>query len=113
MLAIPDLAAQITTGALTTAGAALSGYLSVTFLKTFAMTSKQMSYYYGQPLVHCYLLHAEWLTDRFDPQTDATTRTAVDRELIHAALEPAGGGAAVHPGVEGVARVRECVPAVG
>ena len=25
------------------------------------MASRQMSYYYGQPLVHCYLLHAQWL----------------------------------------------------
>jgi hypothetical protein len=25
-------------------------------------SAQQMSYYYGQPLVHCYLLHAEWLT---------------------------------------------------
>jgi hypothetical protein len=23
-----------------------------------------MEYYYGQPLVHCYLLHAEWLAER-------------------------------------------------
>ena len=26
------------------------------------MAARQMSYYYGQPLVHCYLLHSEWLT---------------------------------------------------
>jgi hypothetical protein len=36
VLAFPDLATQITTGVLTAAGAGLSGYLAVTFLKTFA-----------------------------------------------------------------------------
>src|SRR5262245_49031953 len=53
--ALPNnVGAQITAGLLTAAGTALSGFLSLTFLRTFAMTSRQMSYYYGQPLVHCY-----------------------------------------------------------
>lgn len=53
--------AKITAASLAAAGSALSGFLAATFLKTYAMASRQMSYYYGQPLVHCYLLHAEWL----------------------------------------------------
>jgi hypothetical protein len=78
--------AQVTAGVLTAAGAALSGFLSVTFLRTFEMTSRQMSYYYGQPLVHCYLLHAEWLVERFDKDADPKARWTMHHELIRAAL---------------------------
>jgi hypothetical protein len=58
--------AKITVASLAAAGSALSGFLSATFLKTYAMASRQMSYYYGQPLVHCYLLHAQWLASIAD-----------------------------------------------
>jgi TRADD-N domain-containing protein len=54
--------AKITAGSVTAVGVAMSGFLSATFLKTYEMAARQMSYYYGQPLVHCYLLHSEWLT---------------------------------------------------
>jgi hypothetical protein len=64
LLSTADPAAQVAVGVLRAAGAALSGFISITFMRTFAMTSRQMSYYYGQPLVHCYLLHAEWLAKR-------------------------------------------------
>jgi hypothetical protein len=40
----------------------MAGFLLATFMNTYRMAARQMSYYYGQPLVHCYLLHAEWLT---------------------------------------------------
>jgi hypothetical protein len=56
---LPDTRAW--TALLTVIGASLSGFLTLTFVKTYEMASRQMSYYYGQPLVHCYLLHAEWL----------------------------------------------------
>jgi hypothetical protein len=58
----PALRGQVAAGSLTTLGVAMSGFLSATFMKTYRMAARQMSYYYGQPLVHCYLLHAEWLT---------------------------------------------------
>ena len=61
-IGLPATAAKVTAGALATAGTVLSGFLVKTFLKAYQMASRQMSYYYGQPLVHCYLLHAEWLT---------------------------------------------------
>ena len=70
VLTVDSGRARLTVGLLTAAGTTLSGYLSVTFVHTFEMTSRQMSYYYGQPLVHCYLLHAEWLAARFE--ADAT-----------------------------------------
>lgn len=53
---------KIAAGSVTAVGVALSGFLSATFMNTYRMAARQMSYYYGQPLVHCYLLHAEWLT---------------------------------------------------
>jgi hypothetical protein len=86
VLAAGSTGAQVTAGVLSTAGVALSGFLSVTFLRTFQMTSRQMSYYYGQPLVHCYLLHAEWLAERFEKDGDPAAVWQVRQELIRAAL---------------------------
>jgi hypothetical protein len=75
---------QVTVGVLSAAGAALSGFISVTFMRTFAMTSRQMSYYYGQPLVHCYLLHAEWLAERGNRHSSESSR--FDELLIRSTL---------------------------
>jgi len=55
---------QVTVAALTTIGTMLSGYIAYTFQRQYAEATRQMSFYYGQPLVHCYLLHAEWLAQR-------------------------------------------------
>jgi hypothetical protein len=77
--------AQVTIGVLTLAGAALSGFISVTFMTTFRMTSRQMSYYYGQPLVHCYLLHAEWLAERAAHHGPVSAH--LDHDLIRATLD--------------------------
>ena len=49
------------------------------------MTSRQMSYYYGQPLVHCYLLHAEWIGERAGRRDGDATR--LNDELIRATLQ--------------------------
>jgi hypothetical protein len=87
VLTVHGMTGQIIAGTLTAVGAALSSYLSVTFLRTFQMTSKQMSYYYGQPLVHCYLLHAEWLGKRFEEDADPTNRWKIRHQLIHAVLD--------------------------
>lgn len=87
VLTVDGLASQITVGALTTVGAAVGSYVSVTFLNTFKMTSRQMSYYYGQPLVHCYLLHAEWLGNRFVRDASAEHRWQIHHELIQAAID--------------------------
>jgi hypothetical protein len=87
VLTVHGTTGQIIAGTLTGLGAALSSFLSVTFLRTFQMTSKQMSYYYGQLLVHCYLLHAEWLGKRFEEDADPTNRWKVRHQLIHATLD--------------------------
>lgn len=87
VLTVHGLASQITVGALTTIGAAVGCYITVTFLNTFKMTSRQMSYYYGQPLVHCYLLHAEWLGNRFEHDPDPDHRWQIHQELIQAVLD--------------------------
>jgi hypothetical protein len=54
-----------------------------------------MSYYYGQPLVHCYLLHAEWLAERFEKDADPNARWTMHHDLIRAALN-AGNNAQNH-----------------
>jgi hypothetical protein len=61
-VSLPSTGSKIAAGSLAVLGSALSSFLAKTFLRAYEMTSRQMSYYYGQPLVHCYLLHAEWLT---------------------------------------------------
>jgi MFS family permease len=95
VLAAHGTGTQATAGGLTVAGAALSGFLGVTFLRTFEMTSRQMSYYYGQPLVHCYLLHGEWLAERFEKGADPDAVWQMRHELIRAAIN-AGHNAQNH-----------------
>jgi hypothetical protein len=79
--------AKVTVGCLAGVGTALSVFLSRTFLRTYEMTSRQMSYYYGQPLVHCYLLHAEWLTAQVASQEpDQTERLKLWHKAIQASI---------------------------
>jgi hypothetical protein len=63
-LATPQIGMQITVATLTGAGTALSAFIAHTFQKQYGAANRQMNFYYGQPLVHCYLLHAEWLAQR-------------------------------------------------
>lgn len=79
--------AKITVASLAAAGSALSGFLSATFLKTYAMASRQMSYYYGQPLVHCYLLHAQWLASIADEHIHEQTDLDPWNEVIKASIQ--------------------------
>ena len=80
--------AKVTVGGLAATGTALAVFLSRTFLRTYEMTSRQMSYYYGQPLVHCYLLHAEWLTAQVArDEPDQTVRLALWDRAILAAIQ--------------------------
>jgi hypothetical protein len=60
-ISLPTTTGKVTAGLLAAAGSALSGFLAKTFLTSYQLASRQMSYYYGQPLVHCYLLLADWL----------------------------------------------------
>ena len=55
-------------------------------MRTYDATSRHMSYYYGQPLVHCYLLHAEWLAERSYDQMQPADVLRIRRDLIHATL---------------------------
>jgi hypothetical protein len=76
---------QVSVTLLSSAGATLSGYISVTFLRTFKITSRHLEYYYGQPLVHCYLLHAEWLADRIGLDDHAAS-TELQKALVNDTL---------------------------
>jgi len=86
---------QIVTGSLTVIGTALSTFLSKTFLKTYDMSLRQLSYYAGQPLVRCHLLHAEWLAltapDEFGPDA----KVELWRQVIQASVD-AGVNAQKH-----------------
>lgn len=85
----PTTSAKATAAALATVGTVLSGFLTRAFLRAYQMTSLQMSYYYGQPLVHCYLLHAEWLASREDGHLDDAGRTHLREKVIKASLKAA------------------------
>jgi hypothetical protein len=85
---LTETPAKVTVGCLAGAGTALSVFLSRTFLRTYEMTSRQMSYYYGQPLVHCYLLHAEWLTAQVArSEPDQATRLKLWHKAIQATIQ--------------------------
>jgi hypothetical protein len=87
-ISLSSTASKIAAGALAVLGSALSSFLAKTFLRAYEMTSRQMSYYYGQPLVHCYLLHAEWLTlmsgERLGPEVEAQLLQKVVEASIQA-----------------------------
>jgi len=87
--------AKITGASLTTVGVALSGFLSATFLSTYRMAARQMSYYYGQPLVHCYLLHAEWLALALAEHPERKVDADLWREAVNASIR-AGENAQNH-----------------
>jgi hypothetical protein len=84
--------------------AAVSGFISHAFLATYRMAAQQMSFYYGQPLVNCFLLHAELLTNDFDSRYREDARAKVLSALLAAAARAqhqililAGGRAAPEP----------------
>lgn len=79
--------AKITAGSLAAAGAALSGFLAKTFLNSYSMAARQMSYYYGQPLVHCYLLHAEWLMSMAEKSSGDEATFRLWQQIIEASLK--------------------------
>lgn len=79
--------AKITAGSLAAAGAALSGFLAKTFLNSYSMAARQMSYYYGQPLVHCYLLHAEWLMSMAEKSSGDEASFRLWQQIIEASLK--------------------------
>jgi hypothetical protein len=94
-LGLADTSAKITAASLTTVGVALSGFLSATFLSTYRMAARQMSYYYGQPLVHCYLLHAEWLALTLAEHPERKVDADLWREAVKASIQ-AGENAQNH-----------------
>lgn len=86
-IGLPATSAKVAAGALAAAGTALSGFLVKTFLRAYQMASRQMSYYYGQPLVHCYLLHAEWLTRETSKHFGDEAGLPLWREVINASIK--------------------------
>jgi hypothetical protein len=67
----------------------LSGFLAKTFLTSYQLASRQMSYYYGQPLVHCYLLLADWLAKEGREEFGKEEGRHLLREVINASVKAA------------------------
>jgi hypothetical protein len=86
-IAAPSTEGKIIAGSLAVVGTVLSTFLSKTFLRTYDMTLRQMSYYYGQPLVHCYLLHAELLTLMAPSECGATAKANMWWEVVRASID--------------------------
>jgi hypothetical protein len=85
---LPTTPGKVVAGFLATAGSVLSGFLTKTFLRSYQLASQQMSYYYGQPLVHCYLLHAERLAFEVGEETGEEERLLL-RRVIDASIKAA------------------------
>jgi hypothetical protein len=86
---LPTTAAKVIAGLLATVGSVLSGFLTKTFLRSYQMASHQMSYYYGQPLVHCYLLLAEWLASEGRKEFGKEEGRLLLRKVIDASIKAA------------------------
>jgi hypothetical protein len=78
---------KVAAGVLATVGSVLSGFLVKTFLKSYDMASRQMSYYYGQPLVHCYLLHAQWLASEAPRHSADQAELRLWRKVVNASIK--------------------------
>ncbi len=88
-IGVPSVAGKIAAGSLAAVGTALAAFLSKTFLRAYDMSLRQMSYYYGQPLVHCYLYHAEWLTLLPRPASTTTPGASFTRKSSGGPFRPA------------------------
>jgi hypothetical protein len=85
-IGLPAPTAKLTVSALATVGSVLSGFLAKTFLGSYQMASRQMSYYYGQPLVHCYLLHAQWLASEAHGHSGDKTELSLWEKVVDASI---------------------------
>ena len=79
--------AKVAVGALATAGSVLSGFLVKVFLESYQMASRQMSYYYGQPLVHCYLMHAQWLASEAREHSGDEAEFGLWQKVVDASIK--------------------------
>jgi hypothetical protein len=78
---------KVAVGVLATAGSVLSGFFAKTFLQSYQMASRQMSYYYGQPLVHCYLMHAQWLASEVREHSGDAKEIRLWQKVIDASIK--------------------------
>jgi hypothetical protein len=86
-IGLPATTAKVAVSALATAGSVLSGFLAKTFLESYQMASRQMSYYYGQPLVHCYLMHAQWLASETHEHSGDKTELDLWQKVVEASID--------------------------
>jgi hypothetical protein len=73
----------------TAAGAATGGYISSTFIKVHQNATKQLNYYFQQPLAQSYLLTAERLTTGMpEAQRVAQLELVLNAALTQACRDP-------------------------
>lgn len=87
--------ARISATVLAAIGACLSTFITHVFVKSYLVAARQMSYYYGQPLVHCYLLNAERLANSFGSDSGGRQRWQLVQQVMSASLD-AGRSAQKH-----------------
>jgi hypothetical protein len=85
LLSVDTPRAQAVAAVAGTVGTALAGYIGRSFLTTYRLTLRQMSYYYLQPQVVCYLLHAEHLAKDLDGPAEAAARMRILAAVLGAA----------------------------
>jgi hypothetical protein len=88
-IVLAGIGAKVTAASLTAVGAALGSFVSTTFLRTYWIAARQMSYYYGQPLVHCYLLHAEWLALMLAEHPERKADPSIWKQVLEASIQAA------------------------
>jgi|SRR5580700_5186450 hypothetical protein len=88
-IGLPTTTGKVTAGLLAAAGSAYSGFLAKTFFTSYQLASRQMSYYYGQPLVHCYLLLADWLAAEGREEFGKEEGRLLLRKVIDASVKAA------------------------
>jgi hypothetical protein len=84
-LTMHGIEAKAAAGLIGAIGGGLASFISHVFLRTYRMSVQQLSYYYGQPHVNCYLLHAEHLADDLDGPDAKAARKAILRTILGAA----------------------------
>lgn len=73
---------QAAIAVVTALGSALSGYLSVTFMRTYRTALRQMNCYYSRPLAEGFILRAKHLADRLPAGVNETVRSEIHQLMI-------------------------------
>jgi hypothetical protein len=77
-----DAASQVTVGALTAIGSALSGDIAATYLRIYERAQQQQNFYFEEPLISSYLLAAERLADKLSGERREEAYSLMVEEIV-------------------------------